>query len=51
MIPLASTQLMGVPVPVVWATPQPFDARDAWAPVAKALGLCGRPPSAATAKK
>jgi hypothetical protein len=50
-LPLVTTRLMGMPVPLVQASVQPFDSREVWPMVAKALGLDGPPPVVANEKK
>ncbi|MCX5655923.1 MAG: hypothetical protein NTY65_14885, partial [Planctomycetota bacterium] len=38
-VPLATSGLLGVDLPIVRASEQPFDAREVWPPLAKALGF------------
>ncbi|MBE3095534.1 MAG: hypothetical protein IMZ44_00220 [Planctomycetes bacterium] len=49
-LPLVTTRLMGMPVPLVQASVQPFDSREVWPMVAKALGLDGAQEGAAAGK-
>jgi len=38
-VPLATSSLLGVDLPIVRASGHPFDAREVWPPLAKALGF------------
>jgi hypothetical protein len=38
-VPLATSRLPGIGLPLVWASSEQFDAREVWLPLAKALGL------------
>jgi hypothetical protein len=49
-LPLATTRLMGMTIPLVQASVQPFDVREVWPRVAKALGLDGVQEGAAAGK-
>jgi hypothetical protein len=49
-LPLVTTRLAGVPVPLLHASAQPFDSREVWPMVAKALGLDGAQEGAAGGK-
>jgi len=49
-LPLVTTRLIGMTVPLVQASVQPFDAREVWPMVAKALGLDGAQEGAAAGK-
>jgi len=49
-LPLVTTRLMGMTVPLVQASVQPFDSREVWPMVAKALGLDGAQEGAAAGK-
>ena len=49
-VPLATSRLLGIDLPLVRASSHPFDAREVWPPLAKALGLSGEPEGAAGKK-
>ena len=40
-VPLATSRLLGIDLPLLRASSHPFDAREVWPPLAKALGLEG----------
>jgi len=49
-VPLATSRLLGVDLPILRASSYPFDTREVWPPLAKALGLEGEPEGAAGRK-
>jgi hypothetical protein len=49
-VPLATSRLLGIDLPLLMAPSHPFDAREVWPPLAKALGLEGEPEGSAGKK-
>jgi hypothetical protein len=49
-VPLATSRLLGIDLPLLRAPSHPFDAREVWPPLAKALGLEGEPEGSAGKK-
>jgi hypothetical protein len=49
-VPLATSRLLGIDLPLLRAPSHPFDAREVWPPLAKALGLEDEPEGSAGKK-